>query len=79
MLPRGTFRCAICEDRYHVNRKNETFRSFFPERKIQVCDHCWQDYRRNPEYEHLRPDVDPEDKKKIEKIREYYGDVHIFF
>lgn len=79
MYQQGIFICAICEDRMHKSKEKEVHRSFFPERTIPVCEHCYNDWRTAPEYEHLRPDVDPNDKKKIEKAREYYSDVHIFF
>lgn len=79
MIPRGSFVCALCEERLHLNYKKEAYRSFFPERKIPVCEYCYDEWRTSPEYEHLRPDLDPEDKEKIEKVREYYGETHIFF
>lgn len=79
MIPRGQFQCAICDEWLHLSKKKEAFRSYFPERKINVCEYCWDEYRNNPDYAHLRPDVDPSETEKIRKIREYYGDVHIFY
>ena len=79
MIPQGTLQCAICEDRYNTNKKRTAFRSYFPERKMSVCEFCIDEFRNSPEYEHLRPDVDPNDRQKVEKIREYYKDTHIYF
>lgn len=79
MFPRGSFKCAICEDRLHISKKNEEFRSYFPERKIPVCDYCLTEYRRSEEYEHLRPDVDPSEVAEIREKREYYKENHVFF
>lgn len=79
MLPQGTFQCAVCNERRHLSKKEDAYRSYFPERKIAVCVDCIHDYRTIPEYAHLRPNTDPTDKLKIEKIREYYKDTHIFF
>lgn len=79
MIPRGKFQCAICEEWVHLSKRKEAYRSFFPKRKISVCEFCWDEYRRSPEYEHLRPDVDPTEKEEIEKKREYFKDKHIFY
>lgn len=79
MIPRGSFQCAICEEWHHSSKKNNEFRSYFPERRIPVCDYCLHEYRTSPEYKDLRPEVDPNDKEKIERIREYYGENHIYF
>lgn len=79
MLPRGSFQCALCEKRHHDSKKNEEYRSYMPERKILVCDFCIDDYRNSMEYEHLRPDIDPDERKNVEKKREYYKDTHIYF
>lgn len=79
MLPQGTFQCAICEENQYLSKKKEAYRSYFPERKISVCEFCYHEYRTSPEYEHLRPDIDPNDKQKIEKIREHSKDTHIYF
>lgn len=79
MIPSGTFQCPLCEKRHHISKKKEAYRSYFPERKIIVCEFCYDDYRTSPEYDDLRPDVDPNDKQKIKKIREYYKDTHIYF
>lgn len=79
MIPRGQFKCAICEEWSHKNYKNEEYRSYKPERKIAVCDDCHHDYRNSPEYEHLRPDMRFDEKKEIEKKREYFKDTHIYF
>lgn len=70
MIQRGTFQCAICEDRLHVSKKNEEYRSYFPERKILVCDYCLHDYHTKSEYEDLRPDVKPDERKDVEDRRE---------
>lgn len=78
MIQRGTFQCAICEKRFHDSKKNEEPRSYFPERKILVCNYCLKDFRRKPEYEHLRPDVKASEKQKIKKAREYARDTHIY-
>lgn len=78
MLPRASFECAICEERHHPSKRNDEFRSYFPERRIPVCDYCLNEYRTSLEYEDLRPNVDPNDKEKIKKIREYYGETHIY-
>lgn len=71
MIPRGTFQCPICKERHHVSKKVERYRSYVPKRKITICEYCYDDYRTDPKYEHLRPDIDPKNKQKIEKIREY--------
>lgn len=79
MLPRGTFQCAICEERHHVKHRKEAYRSHYPERKIPICEYCYNEWRTSPEYEHLRPDIDPSEKKEIEEQREYQKDTHIYF
>lgn len=79
MIPRGTFQCPLCEDRYHAKHKKEVFKSYFPKDKISICEYCYDDYRNSPEYEHLRPDIDPSEKEKIKRAREYYGEDHIYF
>lgn len=79
MISHGTFQCAVCKKRHHLRHKKEEYRSYFPERKILICEYCLNEFRTSPEYEHLRPDVDPEDKQKVKKIREYYKDKHIYF
>jgi len=70
---KGSFRCGICEERIHSSKKNEEYRSYFPERRILVCDYCLHEYHTDPEYEHLRPDITPEEKAEIEERREYNG------
>jgi DNA-directed RNA polymerase subunit M/transcription elongation factor TFIIS len=67
MIKRGTFKCAICGDRLHTSNKNEEYRSYFPEKKILVCDYCLHEYHTDPDYEHLRPDITPQKKQEIRK------------
>lgn len=79
MIPQGSFQCAICDERLHLKHKEEAYRSYFPEKKIPICEFCYDDFRTSPEYEHLRPDVNADDTQKIKKIREYYQETHIYF
>ncbi|MDZ7701835.1 MAG: hypothetical protein U5J98_07050 [Halobacteriales archaeon] len=79
MTPLGTFVCAICRERHYDTKKNVAIRSYFPERNITVCDYCWDEYRTNPKYDHLRPDVEPGEKVEIEARREHMRDTHIFY
>lgn len=79
MIPYGTFQCVICEELRNVSRRNDVFRSYFPERKIAVCDYCYEDWRDSPMYEHLRPDVPAGKRKVVEEKREYNGETHIYF
>lgn len=79
MIPPGTFQCALCENRYGLSKKKEAYRSYIPERKIVLCESCYDDYRKKPEYSHLRPDSDIEERQKIEERREYQKETHIYF
>ena len=79
MIPQGMFQCPLCEEWHNDSRKKEALRSYIPKKTITICEFCYDDFRTDPKYEHLRPDVDHTDKQKIEKIREYYKDTHIFY
>lgn len=79
MIPRGTFRCRLCNERYHKGKMRKEYRSYIPERMITLCEYCYDEWRTAPEYSHLRPDIDPNDIEDIRRMREYYGEDHVFY
>lgn len=79
MEVRGTFQCALCEEREHKRREREAPISFIPRRTISLCEECYHEFRTNPAYADLRPSLKAEEIEDVKKKREYQRDTHIYF
>lgn len=69
---KGVRQCPICEDRCYESQVKEVERSRIPKiRTIHVCLDCYEDWRTEPEYEHLRPDYSHQEAEEIKRKREH--------